>query len=65
MGHAIRARRLALRQGRSVKILGQLRAWLDQHLDKTLPKSILGKAARYLDQQWPRLTRYVEDGRIP
>jgi transposase len=57
--------RLALRQSRSVKILAQLRTWLDQHLDKTLPKSILGKAARYLDHQWPHLSHFVEDGRYP
>lgn len=30
-----------------------------------LPKSALGKALGYLDHQWPRLTRFLNDGLIP
>jgi transposase len=30
---------------------------------KVAPKTTLGKALHYLDQQWPRLTRYLEDWR--
>jgi transposase len=45
--------------------LWRLRQWIDQHKDRIAPKSLLGKAVYYLDQQWPRLVRYVEDGRYP
>ena len=31
---------------------------------KTAPKSALGKAIHYLLEQWPYLTRYLEDGRL-
>ena len=31
---------------------------------KTAPKSALGKAIYYLLEQWPYLTRYLEDGRL-
>ncbi|MCL7931821.1 IS66 family transposase, partial [Halomonas llamarensis] len=29
------------------------------------PKSTLGKALHYLDHQWPRLTRFLDNGLIP
>ena len=31
---------------------------------KTAPKSALGRAIHYLLEQWPYLTRYLEDGRL-
>ena len=31
---------------------------------RTAPKSALGKAIHYLQEQWPYLTRYLEDGRL-
>ena len=31
---------------------------------RTAPKSALGKAIHYLLEQWPYLTRYLEDGRL-
>ena len=31
---------------------------------RTAPKSTLGKAIHYLLEQWPYLTRYLEDGRL-
>jgi transposase len=57
--------RLALRRDKATKIIGQLRTWLDQHLERTPPKSILGKAMRYLAHQWPHLIRYLENGNYP
>ena len=30
-----------------------------------LPGSLLGKALHYLTAQWPKLVRYVDDGRYP
>ena len=42
--------------------LGQeLREWVDQRLGDVEPKSTLGKALRYLDRQWPRLTAFLRD----
>jgi transposase len=29
------------------------------------PKNLLGKALQYLDNQWPRLIAYLEDGQYP
>ena len=57
--------RQALREQKSRPLIHQLRAWLDTSLTQVLPKSVLGKALHYLDRQWPRLTRFLEDGRIP
>ena len=31
----------------------------------TAPKTSLGKALHYLEAQWPRLARYVDDGHFP
>lgn len=55
----------AVRQQKSVPVLNKLRTWLDKTLPVTAPESELGKALRYLDQQWSRLVRYVEDGSYP
>lgn len=33
-------------------------------MQKTAPKSALGKALHYLLEQWPYLIRYLEDGRL-
>ncbi len=53
------------RQARSVPVLDQLRRWLDKTLPIVVPGSALGKAVNYLDQQWPRLIRYIDDGHRP
>lgn len=57
--------RLALREQQSRPLITQLRTWLDKSLAQVLPKSTLGKALHYLDGQWPRLIRFLDDGRIP
>ena len=51
------------RQAESVPVLDALRAWLDDTLEKVPPSSPLGKAMGYLDNQWPALVRYCDDGR--
>ena len=38
--------------------------WLDEHLPIVPPRSALGKAMNYAHKQWPKLTVYVEDGRL-
>jgi transposase len=57
--------RQALREEKSRPLITQLRTWLDTSLDQVIPKSTLGKALHYLDGQWNRLTRFLDDGLIP
>lgn len=57
--------RQALREQKSRPLIEQLRAWLDKSLAQVVPKSALGKALHYLNGQWPRLTRFLDDGLIP
>ncbi len=57
--------RHALRQKKAKPILDKLKIWLDKHLLEVLPSSLTGKAMHYLNNQWPRLIRYLEDGRYP
>ncbi len=57
---------LALRRKLSVPIMDQLRLWLDgDAARKVLPKSRLGEAVRYLNNQWEALTVFLGDGRVP
>ncbi len=53
------------RQQQALPILTKLRGWLTQTQPRTAPGTTLGKALRYLHNQWPRLERYVEDGHYP
>ena len=53
------------RKLQSVALLEQLQALALQHLHGVLPGSLLGKALHYLTAQWPKLVRYVDDGRYP
>jgi transposase len=46
-------------------VLEQIEALALQHLHGVLPGSLLGKALHYLTAQWPKLVRYVDDGRYP
>ena len=52
-----------VRQAESIPVLDALRAWLDDTLVKVPPSSPLGKAMRYLDNQWAALVRFCDDGR--
>jgi len=57
--------RYATRQERSREVIDKLRAWLDASRDSVPPQSLTGKAMGYLDRQWPKLIRVLDDGRIP
>ena len=46
-------------------ILAKLKKWLDETRPTVAPKTALGKALYYLDHQWPRLVRYLDDGQYP
>ena len=51
------------RQEHSAPVLGDIEALLLANLHAVLPASLLGKALHYLASQWPKLKRFVEDGR--
>ena len=53
--------RLRTRQAESVPVLNALRAWLDHTRPKVLPSAPLGKALRYLHNQWNALTRFCDE----
>jgi len=59
------AGRLALRQQRSRPLIDKLQRWLEKSITQVPPKTAIGKALRYLQGQWPRLIRFLDDGRIP
>ena len=54
--------RKRVRQEQSQPILKQLRQWLDKSLPQVPPKTLLGKALHYLNNQWQKLIRYCEEG---
>lgn len=56
--------RRKLRQERSVPILAEIDAKRRVLAESALPKSPLGDALRYLDNQWIALNRFVHDGRL-
>ena len=56
---------LALRQSRSRAAMDELYTWLFDEQPKHLPKGPLGEAIRYAINQWPALTRFLNDARIP
>ena len=57
--------RYRIRQQQSKPLIDKMRKWLIKNLSQVPPKTALGKALYYLDHQWPRLVRYLEDGHYP
>jgi transposase len=55
--------RKELRQQHALPILEDLEKWLKEKINTTLPKSKIGEAMAYTIKLWPRLIRYIEDGR--
>jgi transposase len=54
-----------LRRTHSRPVLARIEGLLHQHLHAVPPGSLLGKALHYLAKQWPKLTRYVDNGAWP
>jgi hypothetical protein len=54
----------ALRQQHAQPLLEQLKSWLDKSALQVPPKSAIGKAIAYSLRQWPKLIRYLADGRL-
>jgi transposase len=57
--------RKQLRQEKAKPVIAQLKTWLDKTNPRVPPKSKLGLALYYLNHQWPRLVRYLNDGQYP
>lgn len=56
--------RHAERQKRSLPVLNEFKAWLDEQQTRALPKTALGKAITYCLRQWEKLTTFLQDGRL-
>lgn len=56
--------RLQIRNLKSRPIIEEFRKWLDDMLPGVLPKSLFGIAVQYGRNQWEKLVRFLEDGRI-
>jgi transposase len=54
--------RLRVRQERSVPVLESFKAWLDAQKPDVLPKSPMGGAIGYVENQWEALQRYAGSG---
>ncbi|MGC9152053.1 MAG: IS66 family transposase [Microbacter sp.] len=52
-----------LREEESYPLLKEFEGWLSENALKVLPKSLIGKAIAYTYTIYPRLARYVLDGR--
>jgi transposase len=54
----------AIRMEKSLPVLQEMEIWLRKEIYEVLPKSAIGIAFAYTLNLWPRLIRYVEDGRF-
>lgn len=52
------------RQVNSKPVIEKFKKLLDENIKTAPPKSLLGKAMKYADNQWPKLIKYLEDGRL-
>ncbi len=57
-------KRQAYRDRHARPILDQMRSWLDQAMPQVPPKSTTGQALHYLHNEWDKLNRYLDDGRL-
>ena len=53
-----------IRQEQAVPILNKFKVWLDKSSLQITPKSKMGDAIKYSLNQWHKLIRYTEDGRL-
>lgn len=58
-------KRFKYRQKESKPILDQLQKWLEKSLATVAPKTKLGEALTYLNNQWDRLVHYLNNGDYP
>ncbi len=55
--------RFTARQQQSQPVLDKLKNWLDENIITVPPKSAVGNALHYLNNEWDKLIRYTNDGR--
>jgi gamma-glutamylcyclotransferase (GGCT)/AIG2-like uncharacterized protein YtfP len=53
-----------IRQKEAVPLLDQFKIWLDKSAVQTSSKTPVGLAVQYCLNQWSKLIRYIEDGRL-
>lgn len=53
------------RQENSLPILRDLKPWMDKNQGKSPKDSLIAKALVYMNNQWPKLIRYCDDGNLP
>ncbi|PCH93576.1 MAG: IS66 family transposase [Gammaproteobacteria bacterium] len=58
------AKKLAVRQEKSVPVLNKLKKWLEINQPRTAKDGLTGIAMTYLHNQWERLNVYCTDGRL-
>jgi transposase len=56
--------RYAFRQEKTKPKLEELKQWLTASKERVPPTSLTGEALAYLESQWPKLERVLDDGRI-
>jgi transposase len=59
------AEHLRLRESRSRDALGRLLVWMKDTMPLYEPNSAMGQALRYMQNQWSRLTAFLDDPLIP
>ena len=59
-----REERYKQRQSKTQPLLEEFKAWLDKSVTQVPPKSKLGLAINYSINQWSKLARVVDDGRL-
>ena len=57
--------RRQLRQGSARPVLEALKGWLEANRKAALPRTKLGEAIGYAQNNWEALARYVEEGYLP
>lgn len=56
--------RYKARQEQASPVLDDLHLWLEKSLPEVPPGTATGKALNYLHNQWKKLVRYLDDGRL-
>jgi len=52
------------RQKHALPVIIEMRTWLEDALPQVPPSSATGQALNYLHNEWDRLVRYLDDGRL-
>nr|WP_253820341.1 transposase [Vibrio sp. FE10] len=59
-----REERYVTRQSKTQSLLNEFKMWLDKSVTQVPPKSKLGGAISYSLNQWSKLVRVIDDGRL-